>query len=182
MPFIETGLNNLLVFEPMIFEDLRGFFYESFNEKTFKNAGIDRPFVQDNQSFSRAGVLRGMHLQKGEYAQAKLVRVLHGEVLDVAVDLRPNSATFGKHFSIVLSSKNKKQLYVPRGFAHGFIVLSETAEFFYKCDNFYNKDAEVGIRFDDKELNIDWIISKEKMIISDKDKALGSFQDALVDL
>lgn len=182
MPFIETGLNNLLVFEPLVFEDSRGFFYESFNEKTFKDVGIDRPFVQDNQSFSRAGVLRGMHLQKGEHAQAKLVRVLHGEVLDVAVDLRANSVTFGKHFSIVLSSTNKKQLYVPRGFAHGFVVLSETAEFFYKCDNFYNKNAEVGIRFDDKELSIDWIISKEKMIISDKDKELGSLQDALVNL
>ena len=119
MPFVETGFNNSLVFEPLVFEDSRGFFYESFNEKTFKDVGINRPFVQDNQSFSRNGVLRGMHLQKGMYAQAKLVRVLHGEVLDVVVDLRPNSETFGKHFSIVLSSNNKKQLYVPRGFAIG---------------------------------------------------------------
>ena len=137
--------------------------------------GINIEFVQDNQSYSSYGVIRGLHAQAGEFAQAKLVRVLKGEVLDVAVDARPDSPTFGKHFSIKLSAENKLQLYVPRGFLHGFSVLSETAEFFYKCDNFYNKESEVGIMYNDSQLNIDWLIPAGKESVSDKDLILKAF-------
>lgn len=169
MPFINTDIQDLVVFEPRIFEDQRGYFFESFNQKIFEDAGIPANFVQDNQARSTYGVLRGLHYQVGEAAQAKLVRVVSGKVLDVAVDLRPDSKTYGKSFSIVLSAENKKQLYVPRGFAHGYAVLSETAEFFYKCDNFYNKEAEGGLAYNDPQLGIDWMLPKEAIILSEKD-------------
>jgi len=182
MPFIETPIKDLIVFEPKIFNDSRGFFFESYNQRTFAEAGIERPFVQDNQSLSTYGTLRGIHLQRGEASQAKLVRVLQGAVLDVAVDLRVDSPTFGQHFSIELTAENKKQLYVPRGFAHGFVVLSEMAEFFYKCDNFYSPGSEVGIMFNDKTLNVDWMVPVEDLILSDKDKELLSFSEAVTRL
>jgi len=169
MPFITTPIKDLLIFGPQIFHDPRGDFYE---------AGITRPFVQDNQSLSSYGTLRGLHLQRGDAAQAKLVRVLKGRVLDVALDLRIDSPTFGEHYSIELSEENQKQFYVPRGFAHGFVVLSETAIFFYKVDNFYNKEAELGIRFDDQDLNIDWKTPLDKIVLSEKDKLLLSFKEA----
>jgi len=145
MPFIQTHLPGLLVFEPKIHEDSRGYFFESFNLQTFRAEGIEINFVQDNQSASVKGVLRGLHYQKGEYAQAKLVRVLKGTVLDVAVDIRRDSPTFGQHFSIELSENSATQFYIPRGFAHGFVVLSDEATFFYKCDNYYNKAEEGGL-------------------------------------
>ena len=152
---------------------------ESFNEVRFeKETGQRVHFVQDNQSYSTKGVLRGLHYQTGEYAQAKLVRVLDGEVLDIAVDIRPDSATYGQYEAIVLSGENKKQFFVPRGFAHGFLVLSDTATFFYKCDNFYNKESEGGIIFNDKHLNIDWGMPGNELIISEKDKVLPSFENA----
>jgi dTDP-4-dehydrorhamnose 3,5-epimerase len=152
---------------------------ESFNENQFQEGiGQEIHFVQDNQSFSSKGVLRGLHYQTGEHAQAKLVRVLSGEVLDVAVDIRPDSETFGQYVSIVLSAENQKQFYIPRGFAHGFLVLSETATFFYKCDNFYNKESEGGIIFNDPVLNIDWQFEETELIISDKDKKQPSLENA----
>lgn len=179
MNFIETNLKDCFILEPKVFEDERGYFMESFNQKTF-NEGIGHSvtFVQDNQSFSTRGVLRGLHYQCGEHAQAKLVRVLTGEVLDVAVDIRPNSETYGQSFSIILSAENRKQLYIPRGFAHGFIVLSETATFFYKCDNLYNKESEGGIIYNDPTLNIDWGMTEKEFIISEKDKILPTIENA----
>ena len=170
MPFIETPIEGLLIFEPKVFGDDRGHFFESFNTNTFVKQGVTMPFVQDNQSRSGYGVLRGLHYQRGEHAQAKLVRVLQGKVLDVAVDIREGSPTFGQHYSIILSEENKRQFYVPRGFAHGFVVLSETAEFFYKCDNFYNKASEGSLLWNDPQLNIDWQVETDKVILSDKDK------------
>jgi len=154
---------------------------ESFNQMKFKQA-IGRPvhFVQDNQSFSKYGVVRALHYQLGEYAQAKLVRVLNGEVLDVAVDLRKNSTTFGQYISVILSGENRKQLFIPRGFAHGFITLSETVDFFYKCDNYYHKEAEGGIRYDDASLGIDWRLAADKIIASDKDLALPNLENAVL--
>jgi dTDP-4-dehydrorhamnose 3,5-epimerase len=178
MPFITTPIKDLLIFGPQIFHDPRGYFYESFNQRVFSEAGITRPFVQDNQSLSSYGTLRGLHLQRGDAAQAKLVRVLKGRVLDVALDLRIDSPTFGEHYSIELSEENQKQFYVPRVFAHVFVVLSETAIFFYKVDNFYNKEAELGIRFDDQDLNIDWKTPLDKIVLSEKDKLLLSFKEA----
>lgn len=178
MPFTDTHIPGLFVFEPQVFADARGYFFESFNLKTFSDKGIREAFVQDNQSSSSYGVLRGLHYQLAPYAQAKLVRVISGEVLDVAVDIRQGSPTFGEHFSIVLSAENKKQLYIPRGFAHGFVVLSERAEFFYKCDNFYSKEHDAGIIFSDAQLGIDWKVPAEKLIISDKDKILPAFPEA----
>lgn len=171
MNFIATKLEGCFIIEPKIILDERGYFMESFNEKTFQN-GVNQSvhFVQDNQSFSSKGVLRGLHYQTGEYAQAKLVRVLHGEVLDVAVDIRPASPTFGQFESVILSAENQRQFFVPRGFAHGFLVLSETATFFYKCDNFYNKESEGGIIFNDSTVNINWNFAAEDLIISEKDK------------
>lgn len=169
MPFINTDFPDLKIFEPRVFEDERGYFYESFNANTFLEAGIKEAFVQDNQALSSYGVLRGLHYQVGEFAQAKLVRVIQGEVLDVVVDIRPDSPTYGKSFGIVLSEENKKQLYVPRGFAHGYVVLSETAVFFYKCDNFYSKESEGGLLFNDPKLGIDWQIDVKKAILSEKD-------------
>lgn len=152
---------------------------ESFNENTFQNGiGQQVHFVQDNQSFSSRGVLRGLHYQTGEHAQAKLVRVLLGEVLDVAVDIRPDSETFGQHVAVLLSAENQKQLFVPRGFAHGFVVLSETATFFYKCDNFYNKESEGGIIYNDDSMKIDWQLPENELLISEKDLVLPLLKEA----
>lgn len=152
---------------------------ESFNEKTFEQGtGIKVHFVQDNQSYSTKGVLRGLHYQCGEHAQAKLVRVLHGEVLDVAVDIRPESPTYGQYVAELLSAENQRQLFVPRGFAHGFVVLSEKAVFFYKCDNFYNKESEGGILYNDSSLNIDWKLDPSSLLISEKDLVLPTLEQA----
>jgi len=175
MPFLATPIEGLIVFEPQIWKDDRGYFYESYNQKTFADGGIDTVFVQDNQAFSSFGVLRGLHYQVGDSAQAKLVRVIHGEVLDVAVDLRPDSKTYGEWYSIRLSAENAKQLFVPRGFAHGYLVLSETAIFCYKCDNFYDKEAEGGLNYNDKALNINWELPEAKLLLSDKDKVYPPF-------
>ncbi len=173
MKTTETGLNQCYVIEPTIHGDERGYFLESYNQSNFNAAlGFKVDFIQDNEAFSTKGVLRGLHFQKGEFAQAKLVRVTQGKVLDVAVDLRPESSTFLKSFTIELSAENKKQLFVPRGFAHGYIVLSETALFNYKCDNIYNKASESGIIYNDNSLNIDWILDPLDFNISDKDKVL----------
>lgn len=176
MDIEQTGLKDCIIIKPRIFEDTRGYFFESFNQAAFEEkTGLSGNFVQDNQSFSTYGVIRGLHAQNGEFAQAKLVRVLKGEVLDVAVDNRPHSPTYGKHFSIKLSAENNLQLYVPRGFLHGFSVLSETAEFFYKCDNFYNKASEIGVLYNDQDLKIDWLIPTEDESISEKDLMLKPF-------
>ncbi|MES2411073.1 MAG: dTDP-4-dehydrorhamnose 3,5-epimerase [Bacteroidota bacterium] len=179
MNFIATKLEGCFVVEPKIIEDERGYFMESFNESTFQK-GINQlvHFVQDNQSLSSKGVLRGLHYQTGMHSQAKLVRVLEGEVLDVAVDIRPNSPTFGEYEAVILSAGNQKQLFVPRGFAHGFLVLSETATFFYKCDNFYNKESEGGIIFNDPSINIDWQFPISELIISEKDKIQPTIENA----
>lgn len=179
MNFISTPISGCFVIEPKVISDERGYFMESFNEKTFQEGvGQQVHFVQDNQSFSTQGVLRGLHYQTGNHAQAKLVRVLSGEVLDVAVDIRPESPTFGKHVTALLSGENQRQFFVPRGFAHGFLVLSETATFFYKCDNFYNKESEGGIFYNDAVLNIDWQFSTENLIISEKDAVLPTLENA----
>lgn len=175
MPFIDTPIDGLKVFLPKVWEDDRGYFFESFNQSLFEQGGVIADFVQDNQARSTFGVLRGLHYQVEPYAQAKLVRVLRGEVLDIAVDIREGSPTYGQSYSLVLSAENKRQLFIPRGFAHGYVVLSETAEFFYKCDNYYSKEYEGGIRFDDPTLNIDWGISQEEMVLSEKDKGLPLF-------
>jgi len=172
MPFTETPIPDLLLFEPKVWADQRGYFFEAFNQRTFQQAGIRSIFVQDNQARSVRGVLRGLHYQVGEYAQAKLVRVLRGEVLDVVVDLRDRSASCGQWYSVRLSAENKRQLFVPRGFAHGYVVLSEEAEFFYKCDNFYSKAHEGGIHYADPTLNIDWQIDLHSVTISEKDQVL----------
>lgn len=179
MNFIETHLEGCFVLEPRVFADERGYFMESFNQGVFNEAiGQTVTFVQDNQSFSSQGVLRGLHYQCGTHAQAKLVRVLSGEVLDVAVDLRPDSKTYGESFSILLSAENQKQLYIPRGFAHGFLVTSETAIFFYKCDNFYNKESEGGVIYNDPSLNINWGFPEAALIISEKDQVLPTLENA----
>jgi dTDP-4-dehydrorhamnose 3,5-epimerase len=175
VPFIKTPIPDLLIFEPKIIEDERGYFFESYNQQVFEEAGIQARFVQDNQSRSTYGVLRGLHYQLPPFAQAKLVRVIEGEVLDVAVDIRTDSPTYGQWYSVVLSAANKRQLFVPRGFAHGYVVLSPTAEFFYKCDNFYAKAHEGSIRYDDPTLNIDWQIDLGKAILSEKDKYHPAF-------
>lgn len=179
MNLVETKLPGCFIIEPAVYEDERGFFFESFNEERFNQAiGRKINFVQDNQSFSKRGVVRALHYQIGQWAQAKLVRVIKGKVLDVAVDLRPESPNYGQHISIELSSENKKQLFIPRGFAHGFITLSETAEFFYKCDNYYKPDFEGGIIYNDPMLNIDWILPKEEIIVSEKDSQLPTLKSA----
>ena len=181
MKAIETKLQGCFILEPKIFEDKRGYFFESFNTKTFQEkTNSDTVFIQDNESFSSKGVLRGLHYQTGKFAQAKLVRVVKGKVLDIAVDLRKNAVTFGSYESVVLSEENKKQLFVPRGFAHGFIVLSDTAIFSYKCDNYYNKASEQGIIFNDKDLNIDWKLPESECIISEKDAKLPTFKNAIL--
>ena len=172
MPFLTTEIPDLLIFEPKVFADSRGYFFESYNEKIFEQQGVNIRFVQDNQSSSSYGVIRGLHYQLNPYAQTKLIRVLSGKILDVAVDMRKGSPAFGQHFDIELSAENKKQLLIPKGFAHGFSVLSETAEVLYKCDEFYNKSSEGGIRFDDPALNINWRVPADKAIVSDKDKVL----------
>lgn len=179
MDFIATKLEGCFIIEPKIIRDERGYFMESFNENTFQK-GVNQQvhFVQDNQSFSSKGVLRGLHYQTGEHAQAKLVRVLKGEVLDVAVDIRPGSPTFGQYEAVVLSGENQRQFFVPRGFAHGFLVLSDTAVFFYKCDNFYNKESEGGIIFNDETININWDFPSAEMLISDKDKIQPTLENA----
>lgn len=172
MPFVKTEFPGLLVFEPNVFEDSRGYFFEAYNEKQFQQEGIDIRWVQDNQSSSSYGVIRGLHYQLPPYDQTKLVRVLRGKILDVVVDIRKGSPTFGKSFSKVLSAKNKRQLFIPKGFAHGFSVLSEKAEVLYKCDGFYNKESEGGIIYNDPTLEIDWRIPAEAEIVSEKDKIL----------
>lgn len=179
MNFIETKLKGCFILEPKIFKDERGYFMESFNENTFQN-GIGKKvhFVQDNQSFSTKGVLRGLHYQTGEHAQSKLVRVLQGEVLDVAVDIRPDSATYGQYEAVLLSAEKQNQFFVPKGFAHGFLVLSDTATFFYKCDNFYNAASEGGIIYNDPNVNIDWQFELDKLIISEKDQVLPNLANA----
>lgn len=171
-----TPLKDCYIIEPNVFEDDRGYFYEKFNEREFEQlTGMNSHFVQDNVSKSAYGVLRGLHLQKGDHAQAKLVSCLEGKVLDVAVDVRENSPTFGQWFSIELTEENKLQLYIPRGFAHGFCVLSDMAVFSYKCDNYYNKASEGGIIWNDEELNIEWQLPLEDIILSEKDTVLPSF-------
>ena len=178
MKGIETNLKGCYILEPSIYRDERGYFFESYNKNKFEVLiGKSVNFIQDNEAFSNKGALRGLHFQNGEYAQAKLVRVTQGKVLDVAVDLRANSKTFGEHVAVELSEENKKQLFVPRGFAHGYIVLSDTAVFNYKCDNVYNKASENGIIYNDKDLNIDWNLDSEKFIISEKDKVLPTVKE-----
>lgn len=169
----ETKLKGCFIIRPQIIEDPRGYFYESFNQQKFEAlTGASGHFVQDNQSFSRYGTIRGLHFQAGSYAQAKLVRVIEGEVLDVAVDLRPGSPTYMSWVAVNLNTENNCQLYIPRGFAHGFSVLSETAIFAYKCDNYYDKSSEGGLRYDDPVLNINWGIPEEHIRLSEKDLAL----------
>lgn len=176
MKLIETELQGCFILEPTKYGDNRGYFFESFNARTFNAVtNTNTVFVQDNQSFSTKGVLRGLHAQIGEHAQAKLVRVLSGCVLDVVVDARKESPTFGRASSIELSAENNLQLFVPRGFLHGFVVLSDTAEFFYKCDNFYDKSSECGVMYNDPALGVDWVLPEDQLIISDKDQVLPSF-------
>ncbi|WYE49478.1 dTDP-4-dehydrorhamnose 3,5-epimerase [Fusobacterium vincentii] len=182
MKKIETEIKDLFIIEPQIFEDNRGYFFESYNYNTFKEIGIENIFVQDNHSKSLKGVLRGLHFQKREYSQAKLISILRGSILDIVVDLRKDSETFGKYFSIELNEKNKKVLFIPKNFAHGFLTLEDNTEIFYKCDNFYNPQSEAGIIWDDSDLNIEWNlkkykINKGKLIISEKDKKNMSFKE-----
>ena len=174
MPFKKTDIPGLLIFEPNVLEDSRGYFFESYNENTFRQEGIDIRWVQDNQSSSSYGVIRGLHYQLPPFAQSKLIRVLKGKILDVVVDIRKGSPTYGKVFTQKLSVKNKKQLFIPAGFAHGFSVLSDKAEVLYKCDSFYNKETEAGIIYNDVELSIDWQIPAELAIVSGKDQSLPS--------
>ena len=172
----QTNLKGCFVIRPNVFEDERGWFFESFNAKLFNKAtGISANFLQDNESKSSKGVLRGLHFQTGHYSQAKLVRVVKGSVLDVCVDIREDSKTFGEYYSLVLDDKEHKQLYIPRGFAHGFLVLEDDTIFSYKCDNYYHKPSESGIVFNDRNLNIDWGVSEDRAILSEKDKLLPTF-------
>lgn len=174
----ETKLKGCFILEPTVFEDERGYFFESYNEAKLEQIlGYKPIFVQDNQSKSSYGVVRGLHMQKGEYSQAKLVRVVEGAVIDVVVDVRADSPTFGQSIAVELTAENKKQLFIPRGFLHGFSVISENAVFFYKCDNGYNKTSEDGVTPLDMELNINWKVPFEKMIISEKDKEAQTFND-----
>ncbi len=169
----ETKLKGCLLIHDTVYKDDRGYFFESYNLQRFNSlTSVNVNFVQDNQSHSVRGVLRGLHFQQGEYAQAKLVRVLRGEVLDVAVDLRKSSPTFGQYYSVVLSETSHTQLFIPRGFGHGFVVLSSEADFFYKCDNYYNKDSEGGIVYNDPDINIDWKLPGEELLVSPKDMEL----------
>ena len=175
-----TPIEGCFIIHDTFFGDHRGYFFESFNRNTFlENTGVAVDFVQDNQSSSSKGVLRGLHFQHGEFAQAKLVRVLSGAVLDVAVDLRKDSKTFGLHVAVELTSESRTQFFVPRGFAHGFVVLSEQATFFYKCDNYYHKTSEGGIAFNDPDLAIDWKLPEQELLLSDKDKALPFLRDCV---
>tara|TARA_B110000967_G_scaffold168296_1_gene177181 strand:- start:516 stop:1061 length:546 start_codon:yes stop_codon:yes gene_type:complete len=178
MTATEIKLKGCFVLEPTVFKDNRGYFFESFNQNTFnKLIGKTIDFVQDNESFSKKGTLRGLHFQTGECVQAKLVRVVQGRVLDVIVDLRKGSTTYAEHFSIELSEENKTQLFVPKGFGHGFIVLSENAIFSYKCDNYYNHSSERGIRYDDPSLGIDWRLPANEFIVSEKDLVLPTLSN-----
>ena len=177
MNFIKTDIDGVFIIEPKVFEDARGYFFESYNEAEFIKNGITNRFVQDNQSKSSYGVIRGLHCQLGEHSQAKLVRVLKGRVLDVAVDIRRGSPTFDKHVAVELSDENNRQLFIPRHFLHGFSVLSDEAVFAYKCDNFYCKESEFGIRYDDPEIGIDWKIPAEKVITSEKDRLANKLKD-----
>ena len=177
MPFIKTDFPGLVIYEPRHFNDSRGYFFESYNQQTFADAGIDIKFVQDNQAKSTFGVVRGLHYQLNPFAQTKLIRVLSGSILDVIVDIRKGSPTFGKVFKLELSAENKKQLLIPQGFAHGYAVVSETAEVMYKCDQFYNKESEAGIRYNDPTLNIYWGVPDNKAIVSEKDLVYPLFTD-----
>ena len=178
MTIEQTPLKDCFIIHDKVHGDARGYFIETYNSRDFKAAtGLEIEFVQDNQSRSSKGVLRGLHMQKGAAAQAKLVRVLEGAVLDVAVDLRKGSPSFGQHVASILTAENRKQFYVPAGFAHGFVVLSEYATFFYKVDKFYEPGNEVGIMYNDKDLNIDWQLPTSELIFSEKDKTLGSFAE-----
>lgn len=173
MHVIETKLKDCFEIEPTIYSDNRGSFFESFNKEKFKKeTGLDIDFIQDNQSFSKKGVIRALHMQKGLHGQSKLVRVLQGKVLDVAVDLRKDSKTYGEYHSVILSKENNKQLFIPKGFLHGFATLEEDTIFAYKCDNYYHKDSEFGIIYNDPTLNIDWMLSEEEVILSEKDGLL----------
>ncbi|WP_461453522.1 dTDP-4-dehydrorhamnose 3,5-epimerase [Mucilaginibacter sp.] len=179
MTITPTPLAGCVVLTPRVFNDDRGYFFESFNQLTFDNAiGYKVNFVQDNQSFSTKGVLRGLHLQKGDYAQSKLVRVIQGEVQDIAVDLRKNSPTYGQYFSVILSAQNNQQLFIPKGFGHAFLVLSPSAVFQYKCDNYYNKASEGGLHYADPSINIKWELNESEHLVSDKDKELPFLKDA----
>ena len=178
MNIITTPLNNLLVIEPRVFEDSRGYFFEGYNKEKLNKEGIQIDFVQDNQSRSAYGVVRGLHFQRNPKAQAKLVRVIEGTIYDVAVDCRKGSPSFGKWHGVELSANNKKQLLVPEGFAHGFSVLSENATVFYKCNEFYAPEYDAGIAYNDTFLNIDWRVPETKMILSEKDRSLPDFNNA----
>ena len=169
MPIIKTDFPDLLVFEPIVFEDSRGYFFESYNARIFSAEGIEIKFVQDNQARSTYGVIRGLHYQLAPNAQTKLIRTLSGSILDVVVDIRKGSPTYGKAYTIELSAENKRQLFVPKGFAHGYSVLSETAEVLYKCDEFYNKQSEGGLLYNDPGLGIDWRIPADKAVVADRD-------------
>lgn len=177
MSFIKTAIEGLVIFEPNVFGDNRGYLFESYNKKLFAENGIDCDFVQDNQSYSKYGTIRGLHFQKGEYAQAKLVRVIKGNILDVCVDLRPNSPTFGRHVTIEISGEDNKEVFIPRGCAHGFSVLSEEALFTYKCDNFYNPSQEGSVIYNDEILGINWQIPEDKILLSEKDRKGPSFEE-----
>lgn len=177
MKVIPTGIKDLVILEPKVFGDNRGYFMESFKKQWWKEYAPETEFIQDNESKSKRGVLRGLHFQAPPYAQAKLVRVIRGEVLDVAVDLRKASPTYGKYEAMVLSEQNKRQLFVPRGFAHGFVVLSDNVIFSYKIDNVYAPNHEGGIRWNDPELNIEWQIDPKEVLLSEKDRELGSFKE-----
>ena len=178
--FIKTKIEGVYIVEPKIFRDERGYFMETYNEQEFVKNGITNRFIQDNQSKSSYGVIRGLHCQLGEHSQAKLVRVLQGKVLDVAVDTRLGSPTFGQHVAVELSAENQRQLFIPRYFLHGFSVLSDQAIFAYKVDNFYNKESEFGIRYDDKEINIDWKVPAEKVITSEKDRIANNLKSLVL--
>ncbi len=180
MELQHTPLKGCFILKPTIFKDNRGFFYETYNKTTFKKiTGLSIDFVQDNQSNSTYGTLRGLHYQKGKMAQAKLVRVIQGKVLDIVVDIRKDSQTYGRHFSIILDDTNKLQLFIQRGFAHGFITLSKNSVFSYKCDNFYDKTSDGGIIYNDATLSLNWHLPKEDFIISKKDKQLPTFNEAI---
>ena len=177
----ETYLQGCFIIEPTIFRDDRGSFFESFNQQEFqKKAGININFVQDNQSISQRGVIRGLHFQEGEFSQAKLVNVIKGKVLDVVVDIRPSSKTYGENFSVILSGENNKQLFVPRGFAHGFAALENGTIFSYKCDSYYNKESERGIIYNDLNLGIDWMLPENEITLSEKDKQLPTLEDLVL--
>lgn len=178
MNYIQTEIDGVWIIEPRVFNDARGYFMEGFKEEEFRTNVGDVHFVQDNESKSSFGVLRGLHYQKGDYSQAKLVRVIKGKVLDVAVDLRQSSPTFGKYVSVELSEENKRQFFIPRGFAHGFLVLSEEAIFTYKVDNAYAPQAEASIRFNDETVGIDWPVAESQLLLSEKDGHAVSFKDA----